>query len=316
MHTNKTSLLVIFALLLLIFLSCSKESTGLNNTFEDQTLQLDENIENGSPIGTVNKSLADGYVFTIESQEPVGAVQVNAATGELYVADELLFDYELHPQLQATIRVANPNGSTTVDVVIQLNNLDDVVSFLDSSKPAYLEAENGDWITITESEYNLLGERMANVAQSGTNDAEYALEGTTSFELLNITFGNYNAHNIPENHRLFAFKYYATEENAEEVYIKISLADVSPAYVSLPTTLPSHRKGDQFFVLKGGSDPAIRELRLGMYSPKGGLVVIEPELDSEVLISRGNVGVLDEFPPTQNAVAKYQGLSTDIVQWD
>lgn len=316
MDSNKIGTLTIGILLLFVLYSCSKESSGLKDKFEDQIIQVDENVEPGSLIGTVKKTLADDYVFTIENQEPEGAININAVTGALFVSNEVLFDYELNPEISLMVKAANPNGSDLIKISIQLNDLDDIASFLESSRDVYLEAAHGDWITITEAEYNLLAERITGVVKSGTNDAEYALESTTSFELLNITFGNYNAHNIPENHRLFAFKYYATEENAEEVYIKISLADVSPAYVSLPTVLPPHGKGDQFFVLKGGSDPAIRELRLGMYSPKGGLVVIEPGLDSEVLISRGNVGILDEFPPTENAVAKYQGLSTDIVQWD
>lgn len=309
--------IAIWLVFLLVFLiSCSKDSNGLEGVFTDQAMTIEENPVQGTIIGKVKENLQGNYAFTIVEQSPNGALEINAATGELYVADKLLFDFEVYPELTATVKIANTEGSTSVNITVKLEDLDDIVFFLEASRQSYLEADYGDWILITEQEYNLLAERITGVVKSGTNDAEYALESTTFFELLNITFGNYNAHNIPENHRLFAFKYYATEENTEEVYIKISLTDVSPAYVSLPTVLPPHGKGDQFFVLKGGSDPAIRELRLGMYSPKGGLVVVEPELDSEVLISRGNVGILDEFPPTLNAVAKYQGLSTDIVQWD
>ncbi len=297
-------------------MSCSKESNGLKDAFTDRTITIDEHLGQGTVIGKVKESLEGNYVFSIAEQNPNGAIEVNAATGELYVADEELFDFEVYPELTTTIHVANTEGSTSVTITVQLEDIDDMVFFLEASRQAYLEAADGDWILITEQEYNQLANRIAGVVKSGTDDTQYVLEGTTRYELFEATCGNYNSHTIPENHRLFAFKYFATEEDVEGVNVKISLADVAPAYVSLPTVLPLHGSGNQFFVLKGGSDPAIRELRLGMYAAKGGLLVTDAQLDSQVLLARGNKEVLDEFPPQENAVVRYQGLSTEIIQWD
>ena len=310
----KKPIALVFFLPLLI--SCSKGSNGLGESFNDQIIRIDENPTLGSVIGKVKENLQGNYVFTIEAQNPDGALEVNAATGELLVSDELLFNYEMHPELTATVQVANTEGSTLVNLNVTLNDIDDMAFFLETSRDAYLEASHGDWILITEGEYDLLADRITGVVKSGTNDSEYVLEGTTSFEAFNATYANYNAHNIPEAHRLFAFKYYATTDDVEDVNLKVALADVSPAFASLPAVLPPHGKGHQFFVLKGGSDAAIRELRLGMYSPKGGLVVIDSLLDSEVLFSSKNKEILDEFLPLQNAIGRYQGLSTDIIQWD
>ncbi|NAS13164.1 cadherin repeat domain-containing protein [Poritiphilus flavus] len=316
MENFRINLLISTICLLTFLMSCAKDSNGLDDSFADQTITIEENPARGTIIGKIKENLQGNYVFTIVSQDPENALDINAATGELIISDELLFNYEIYPELTASIQIANTEGSTMVNLKVTLIDADDMVFFLGSSREAYLQAAYGDWIAITEEEYDLLAARIAGVVKSGTTEAQYQLEGTTSFDTFDATYANFNEYNIPEGHRLFAFKYFSTADEVEGVNIKVSLADVSPAYASLPAVLPPHGKGNQFFVLKGGSDPALRELRLGMYSPKSGLVVIDPTLDSEVLYGVDNSEILNDFPPVLNAVGRYQGLSTEIIQWD
>ena len=295
--------------------SCSKDAQGLMDTFQDQTITIDENPSLGSVLGKVKEGLQGNYAFTIAQQQPPGALEINAFNGELYVADAVLFDYETHPEINATVKVGSVDGHTSVNINLALNNIDDLLFFLNDSREAYLATPNGQWVQVTAEEYETLASRITGAVRSGTSEVQYGYEGTV-WDYDDATVGNQKTPTIPADHRLFAFKYYATKSNTEGTVVKIALADLSPAYASLSLPLPVHEVGHRHFVLKGGSEPALRALSLGMYASHGARIVTHPELDSQTLFSSGNVEIPDEFPPMENSIAQYQGLSTDIIQWD
>jgi len=208
MKTIKQILLATLFLTLIIT-SCSKDNDNtptINATNFSTT--VDENPEGNSSLGTVSATTGTGTLtYTITSQIPSGAMSINSITGELKVANASLFDFETNPNIDAVITISSTEATTTVNATINLNNIDDITSFLSISKTAYINANNGDWIQITSSEYNTLATNLNEVTKAGTTDAEYSntitADGASNYTRSNITTNAI----IPNNGYVFAFKY-------------------------------------------------------------------------------------------------------------
>lgn len=121
---------IIVAAIFFTFISCSKDSDDPNPTditvsTADFSITIDENPANGQVIGTVSATTNEGSVsFSITEQNPSGAFSIDATSGELKVADALLFDFETNPTITGTVKVAN--GAVAENVVITIT-LDDLV---------------------------------------------------------------------------------------------------------------------------------------------------------------------------------------------
>lgn len=114
------------AVLLATIVSCNSDddtsATPIN--IENLEVTIDENPTNGQVIGTVQSNSNDALTYNITTQTPAGALSINAATGELLVADASFFDYEVNPTITATISVLEATNSGTV--TINLNDLNEV----------------------------------------------------------------------------------------------------------------------------------------------------------------------------------------------
>ena len=104
--------------------------TNVNElSIQDLNTTIDENSTNGQYIGTVQAD-GDGTIsFSITSQTPSGALNIDANTGELTVADVMLFDYETNPVITATISVDNSVSTESAIATINLNNLNEIGDF-------------------------------------------------------------------------------------------------------------------------------------------------------------------------------------------
>ncbi len=126
---NRLSILFLFSFFTLV--SCSKDSDeptpqeiAITVTTENFTKIMDENPLNGQIIGAVLGSTNEGSVtFSITEQSPLGAFSIDAASGELKVADAMLFDFETNPTITGTVKVANGVASQIALVTITLNDL-------------------------------------------------------------------------------------------------------------------------------------------------------------------------------------------------
>ncbi|SRX76068.1 cadherin repeat domain-containing protein [Aequorivita antarctica] len=128
---NQFNLRVLFVFTAILLNSCSKDSddptpqeTTITVSTADFAKTMDENPTSGQVIGTVLGSTSEGSVtFSIIEQTPSGAFSIDAASGELKVADETLFDFETNPTITGTVKVAN--GSIFKNALVTIN-LDDV----------------------------------------------------------------------------------------------------------------------------------------------------------------------------------------------
>ena len=90
-----------------------------------QTIFLSEDAAIGSSVFTfvAMDPFSLTLTYSIRSNPPPDDFQINSATGELMVAREL--DYEAIRSYRFTIGVENTNGRDSIDVIVELTNVDD-----------------------------------------------------------------------------------------------------------------------------------------------------------------------------------------------
>jgi len=123
-------------------------------TAQDLTVSIDENPTDGQVLGTVQANSNSTLAFSFTSQSPMGAMAIDAATGELTVIDPNLFDFETNPVITAEISVTDGAETATATATINLNDVDEV------------SATNTD-LTIDENPSN--GDVVGTLQASGTN---------------------------------------------------------------------------------------------------------------------------------------------------
>ncbi|OUS01458.1 hypothetical protein A9Q86_06660 [Flavobacteriales bacterium 33_180_T64] len=312
--TFKLTKILAFALILIGF-ACSNNDDDVENagiSVQDLILNFDENPTINNIVGNIQATSNTPLSFSITSQTPSGALSINPSTGELTVANAFAFDFETNPIINAVISISDSNTSTTSNATINLNNLDDIASFLTTSEAAYVAAEDGNWIAVTEAEYNTLALRLNNVSKDATSDSEYNSEIITTFSSTNFTLASDNGHNIPNASYVFAFKYNAQAAGTINNKVLISDDTVSGTFSQLGNVLPSSTTEDQFYVLKGNNNLTNATGYLGFYnSTEMGIKII----DNTGNYAYGNLEVMDLPSYFTEAYFLYQSLSTTQKQW-
>jgi hypothetical protein len=91
---------------------------------QDLSVTMDENPTNGQSVGTIQTSGSSILNFSIYTQTPLGALTIDASTGELTVADAALFDFETNPVITASISDGESVNPATV--TINLTNVNEI----------------------------------------------------------------------------------------------------------------------------------------------------------------------------------------------
>ncbi|MDC6384657.1 cadherin domain-containing protein [Muricauda sp. SK9] len=122
---NKNRLSYFFILtLLLTALGCSSDDANIEVNLQNLETTLDENPAEGYTVGTIEATGGTAVNFSITSQSPSGAMNIDASSGEITVADASLFDFETNPIITATV-TAN-NAENTATLTVNLNNVGEV----------------------------------------------------------------------------------------------------------------------------------------------------------------------------------------------
>ena len=308
-------------LLLLIFLtfSCSKddEGTNSNNSISVQDtfiFTLDENPQSGQSIGTINATSNSPMIFTISEQVFTNAIVINPNTGELSVGDASLFDFEANPIIQGVIEINNGIETATTNLRIDLNNSDDIASSLTESRQDYINAQAGEWIEVTEAEYNNLAINLNEVSKIATSDGDYdntVLPSTISTSAADTTIANNNGETMPSGSYLFAFKYISGGVGTT-MRAKQSSTSIATGYENIGGNFPmSPASGDHYLVLKTSNVPTTGEGYLAIYSP---LKTFRNYASAVINSGNGNTNALPD--QQSNNLFLYQGLSSTQRQWD
>ena len=168
----KNTLKLIAITLLLTTFGCSKDDdVNYEITTADFVESIDENPTNGDVLGTVEATGNGTLSYSITSQNPTGALALNATTGELTVADAALFDFETNPTITANVSVSNSENTETILVTINLNNANE------------LNTEDFD-VTIDENPTD--GQVLGAVQATGDGTLNYSITSQTPANALAI----------------------------------------------------------------------------------------------------------------------------------
>ena len=86
--------------------SCSDDDDDAPPSIEvsNFSVTVDENQAADTVLGTVAATGTDGvFAYSIASQSPAGSIAIDAATGEITVADASSFDFETNPTITALL---------------------------------------------------------------------------------------------------------------------------------------------------------------------------------------------------------------------
>lgn len=122
------SLLALVAILSIA--SCSSDDDSPQTPsiiLQNLEVTIDENPTNGVVIGTVQSNSSSSLTFSIVSQTPAGALEIDSVTGELTVLDNGLFDFEANPTITATVSATGASNQSTV--TINLDNVNEIGDF-------------------------------------------------------------------------------------------------------------------------------------------------------------------------------------------
>lgn len=129
---RKPRLIYLILLVTYFIQSCGDSNDDVNNaitiSISDFTINIDENPTADLSLGTVQATTNQGSInFSITGQTPSQAIEINAATGEITVLTEGLFDYETNPIITGIVRAENSGISETAIITINLNDVNEVV---------------------------------------------------------------------------------------------------------------------------------------------------------------------------------------------
>ncbi|MGY0391091.1 hypothetical protein ACW5R3_00855 [Bizionia sp. KMM 8389] len=303
------------ALITVAFFNCSSDD-DLNTTFtpstNDYSITIDENPINGLLIGTIPSSTTSSTNYTITSQSINNALRIDSSSGNLIVNDAYVFDFETSPLITATVKNLENNNITNVS--INLNNVDDIQSFLTTSKASYIATEDSSWVQITQTEYELLAERLNYVSTLGSTNNDYQTATATAID--NVTVTNVGGSpNLPPNNYFFGFKYHAMSDNVVGARVKISVTDPLYGFLGWGRYLPEHDSGDNYFVLKNDlAFPVSEDAYIAVYTP-GDIGHINSTADKTCYGTNGDSTSIPADNISTGIIYLYQGLYTSQKQW-
>lgn len=307
----------LYALLLVsslfILNGCGDDDPEPTMTASNFDLTLDEHQMNGYSLGFIDASSDLGAVsFSTTGIEPAGAITISDISGEIKVANVQMFNYEINQRIDAIVSITDGTNTKNINVAITINDIDDIAYYLTTSKNAYTNATDDNWVKITESEYNALANQLLAVNKAATSDVEYEINIGPIESTVDWSFVNDNGHIIPVDNYVFAIKYHAITMDNDACNVMYATNSITGPYTTLGGDLPNHDDGEQYFVLKGSKTKSTAISYLAFHAMgkmkaiflSGASYYAYPGLATDITLA------------DVNYVWLYQGLSTDIKQWD
>ncbi|WP_350285740.1 cadherin repeat domain-containing protein [uncultured Croceitalea sp.] len=310
----KTIYVVVLLCGAIILNSCSKDD---NQPFSLSSVNvtITENPESGDLLGKVGEGNSSDFTFSITSSSPPGAFKIDAQTGQMYVADKSLFDYEQFIQLSASISATNGTETTNGDFTVALENIDDILFYLNDAKQAYENANQNEWVEISAADYASLRDNLYQVSVNfaasedyNTPDSEFQFVGNRTIE---------NGERFPNNEYVFAIKYGSLGVDViNGAKIKINNSENCGSYTNLGTTLPIHEPGLRHFVLKQNTVLMNgNERALTIYSPAAIAIAPGTSYSSYYSASGDQNQITCATSSLRSGVALFTSLGTSVKQW-
>jgi hypothetical protein len=194
------------------------------------------------------------------------------------------------------------------------------VTYLLTSQQDYIVANDGDWIEITEAEYNNLATNLNNVSTAGLSDGVFESNpgsldsnGGSGYTMCTQNTSDTNLR-IKEDNYVFAFKYVsmvATTRTTDRVKISSSTT-ITDTFTDLGSTLASHSGiGVHYFVIKGNNTKNSGDGYLAIYSSNS--TGKKTMAGYSNYYRSGNHSSMNAQETT--SIYQYQALTTTEKQW-
>ena len=205
----KKLLIPLFIISILAIISCgdSIETPTIATTVNLSAFSasVDEGVEGGTLIGTINGSTNQGSVsYALSNVDPGGAIAIDASSGDITVADASAFDFDINQQITATATASNDGVSKDATLTITINEMEmetpkviwtgPTVTFTKVADADPADEANQDRITdnvwITRGNdggqiFNIKSESSAN-KEASPADTEWAIGSIENID--NLTF--------------------------------------------------------------------------------------------------------------------------------
>lgn len=165
----KSIIFLVVATTLLFTVGCKDADDEVSINLEDLEVSVGENPAAGYVLGTIESNVSKSLTYSISSQTPEGAININSGTGEISVADPDLFDFETNPLITATISVEK--AQNTASVTISITNI--------------IEVSAQDF-SVTIDENPAQGQSLGSVEASGEGTLSYSISSSTPAGALSI----------------------------------------------------------------------------------------------------------------------------------
>lgn len=224
----KSIQLITLLSLALITFSCDSEESrlplGITVSAPDFSIEINENPEAGTSLGTLTAIASDGSTIQFgnivaedsenskfESETPIGALDIDNNTGELTIKDASLFDFDLNTEINATVNATSGNVSEAIainvfltqilnfnsdlEVLIELHDSEiNSANTLDWDTDQTDIAEVSDWPGVT-----ITANRVTGLDLSGAAISEIPSSISKLSELINLDLSTNLLTTLPES---------------------------------------------------------------------------------------------------------------------
>lgn len=157
----------------------------LNNVVEDILLEplsftIDENPANGLVLGTATATTDGGgtVVYSIANDTEDDAIGIDAASGELTVSDSTVFNFEVNPEVRATVTATVEGISTSAALLVVLNDVSEMITVQPFSISTAENATTGQ-VLGTLSATTASGSITYSIPAGSTNSAAFGVDSQT-----------------------------------------------------------------------------------------------------------------------------------------
>ncbi|MCP4348480.1 MAG: PKD domain-containing protein, partial [Desulfobacterales bacterium] len=161
---------------------------SINNIIEDyivlddRTFSVDENSENGTPVGTLSATGTDPgiLVYSITGGNTGDVFAVGADTGEIFVNDGTLLDYENIPVYTLTVQAADGTDSDSATVTVNINDMSEYPPVAEDREFSVDEnSATGTSVGVVTASDDDPGDRLTFSITGGNTDNAFAVDSDT-----------------------------------------------------------------------------------------------------------------------------------------
>lgn len=198
---------------------------------EDFSVEINENPENGELIGAIAAATSSGpIIFELTTEEPAGAIEVNASTGQITVLDSSFFDHEVRTSITGAVTLTDAADDIAI-ASITINILDIAVEELTVSDFA---------VTIDENPTN--GEVLGVINAASPAGEDFSFSITSQSAVGAIAIGASNGELTVADASLFEF------DINPKLTAEVEVTDAVGAVASLTATVTLLEGNDPSFI--------------------------------------------------------------------